>query len=66
MPPAPPPASRSLKIRVRFYFKMTKVVQYVHLINAIFPDLGVYIVLINAILKRGAIVGHDKGRSKIS
>ena len=28
---------------------------HVHLINAVFPDLGIYIVLINAALKRGAI-----------
>ena len=25
---------------------------YVHLINAVFPDFGIYIVLINAVLKR--------------
>ena len=29
---------------------------HVHLINVVFPDLGIYIVLINAVLKRGVII----------
>ena len=29
---------------------------HVHLINAVFPDFGTYIVLVNVVLKRGAII----------